>query len=44
MEVGWDVLLDIGDFPFSDGWGVRLVFVGFRVANMVDVRVVSHCM
>ena len=43
MEVGWGVLLDIGDSKILNGWEVGSVFFGFRVADMVNVREVRYC-
>ena len=42
MEDGGGVLLEIGDSPFSGGGGVEAVFFGFRVVDMVDVKVVRY--
>ena len=50
MEDGGGVLLEIGDSPFSDGGGGgggggggKVVFFGFRLVDMMEVKVVMPC-
>ena len=46
MEDGGGVLLEIGDSPFSaggGGGGGKVVFFGFRLVDMMEVKVVMPC-
>ena len=28
-------------YPFSGGWGISTVFFGFRLGDMIDIRVLG---
>ena len=42
MGVGGAGSIEMRMSPFSGGWGVTAVFFGFRLGDMMDVRIVRY--